>query len=111
MQLQKLTVGESTVKFEELPEKLRKLLLEMQKDGYVRITRDRISYGDKVWEAIYKRKGNLDYWLDYVASEYLEDKELFKRIILAIRYYDNKFAGKVGVPWDKFLEALELLKG
>jgi len=110
-QLQKLAVGESTIKFEELPEKLRKMLLEMQRDGYVRIARDRVSYGDRVWEAIYKRKGNLDYWLDYVASEYLEDRELFKRIILAIRYYDNKFAGKVGVPWDRFLEALELLKG
>ena len=109
MQLQKLAVGESTIKFEELPEKLRKLLLEMQRDGYVRITRDRISYGDRVWEAIYKRKGNLDYWLDYVASEYLEDKELFKLVILAIRYYDNKYAGKVGVPWDRFLEALEIL--
>jgi len=75
----------------------------------VRITRDRISYGDRVWEAIYKRRGNLDYWLDYVASEYLEDRELFKLVILAIRYYDNKFGGKVGVPWDRFLEALEIL--
>jgi len=108
-QLQKMAVTRSTISFEDLPEKLRKLLLEMQRDGYIRITRERISYGDKVWEAIYRRKGNLDYWLDYVASEYLEDRELFKRIILAIRYYDNKFGGKVGVPWDKFLHALRVL--
>ena len=111
MQLQKLTVGESTIKFDELPEKLQRLLLEMQKDGYVRITRDRISYGDRVWEAIYKRKGNLDYWLDYAGDEYIPNKELFKRVILAIRYYDNKFAGKVGVPWDRFMQALEILGG
>jgi len=64
-----------------------------------------------VWEAIYKRRGNLDYWLKLASDEYPEVRELFKHIILAIRYYDNRYGGKVGVPWDKFLEALELLGG
>jgi len=99
------------VRFGDLPEKLRRLLLEMQRDGYVRVTEERVSYGDKVWEAIYRRRGNLDYWLEYAASEYLEERELFRRVILAIRYYDNRYGGKPGVPWGKFLEALELLGG
>jgi len=108
--LEELTNEDSSMKFEDLPSGIKGFLKELERDGYVRLTNTRIAYGDKVWAAIFKRKGNIDGWLNEVAYDYLgkeDNRELFKSVIKAIRYYDNRYNGKPGVPYDKFMEALK----
>ena len=112
--LQELTSEDSSFKFEDLPSSLKDFLKEMERDGYIRLSDTRISYGDRVWAAIIKRKGNIDGWLNEASYDYFgkeDNRELFKAVIKAIRFYDNKFNGKPGVPYDKFLEALEKFLG
>jgi len=108
--LEELTNEDSSIKFDDLPSDLKEFLKVLERDGYVRLTNTRIAYGDKVWAAIFKRKGNIDGWLNEAAYDYLgkeDNRELFKSVIKAIRYYDNRYNGKPGVPYDKFLEGLE----
>jgi len=108
--LEELTSEDSSIRFDDLPSELKGFLRELERDGYVRLTNTRIAYGDRVWAAIFKRKGNIDGWLNEAAYYYLgkdDNRELFKAVIKAIRFYDNKYSGKPGVPYDKFLEALE----
>jgi len=98
------------MKFDELPAELKEFLREMERDGYVRLTETRIQYGDRVWAAIFRFKGNIDAWLEEMSYAYLGRKDnrgLFKAVIKAIRFYDNKWNGKPGVPYDKFLSALQ----
>jgi len=108
--IEELTSEDSSLKFDDLPSELKEFLKELERDGYVRLSNTRIAYGDKVWQAIFKRKGNIDGWLNEAAYDYYgkEDKrELFKAVIKSIRFYDNRYNGKPGVPYDKFMEALE----
>ena len=104
--LHELTQQDSSIKFEDLPRDLKEFLRELERDGYVRLTETRVSYGDRVWQAIFKRKGNIDGWIENESYNYYEEKELFKAVLKAIRFHDNKYRGKPGVPYDKFLEAL-----
>ena len=108
--IEELTSKDSSLKFDDLPSELKEFLKELERDGYVRLSNTRIAYGDKVWQAIFKRKGNIDGWLNEAAYDYYgkEDKrELFKAVIKSIRFYDNRYNGKPGVPYDKFMEAFE----
>ena len=108
--LKEIEESDSSVKFEDLPRDLRDFLKELESDGYVRLSETRIAYGDRVWAAIIKRKGNIDGWLNEASYDYYgkeDNRELFKAVIKAIRFYDNRYNGKPGVPYDKFLEALE----
>jgi len=98
---------DSSVKFEELPDDLRGFLKELERDGYVRISETRIAYGDRVWAAIVRRKGNIDAWLNEESYNYYGKQDLFKAVVKAIRYYDNRYNGKPGVPYDLFLDALK----
>jgi len=112
--LQELTQQDSSIKFEDLPRDLREFLKELERDGYVRLTETRIAYGDRVWQAILRRKGNIDGWIESESYNYMgreDNRELFKAVIKAIRFYDNRYRGKPGVPYDKFLEALEKFLG
>lgn len=106
--LRELTQQDSNVKFEDLPKDLKDFLRKLEEDGYVRLSETRIAYGDRVWTAIIKRKGNIDGWLNETSYNYYgrkDNRELFKAVIKAIRYYDNRYNGKPGVPYDRFLEA------
>jgi len=105
--LEELQREDSSVKFEELPDDLRGFLKELERDGYVRISETRIAYGDRVWAAIVRRKGNIDAWLNEESYNYYGKQDLFKAVVKAIRYYDNRYNGKPGVPYDLFLDALK----
>ena len=107
--LKELMGEESKLKFNDLPEDLKEFLKELERDGYVRLTETRISYGDRVWQAIFKRKGNIDGWIKYESYNYYERRNIFEAILKAIRFYDNRYGGKPGVPYDKFLYALNEL--
>jgi len=108
--LEELTSEDSSIRFDDLPSELKGFLRELERDGYVRLTNTRIAYGDRVWATIIRRKGNIDGWLNEESYNYMgreDNRSLFKAVIKAIRFYDNKYSGKPGVPYDKFLEALE----
>lgn len=104
--LRELTSEDSKLKFGDLPSDLKEFLKELERDGYVRLTETRISYGDRVWQAIFKRKDNIDGWIESESYNYYKRKNLFKAVFRAIRFYDNRYRGKPGVPYDKFILAL-----
>ena len=98
------------VTFEDLPEDLQRVLMELESLGYIRVREDRVEYGDRVWAAIKKYHGNIDGWIEWESQGLVgKMRGIFKNVIGAIRYYDNKYEGKPGVPYDKFLEAFELI--
>jgi len=97
---------EPAIAFHELPVKLRDFLLRLEEDGYVRVMEDRVAYGDRVWAAIRRLKSNIDGWIEWESINYGSKAWLFKGVLKAIRYYDNRYNGKPGVPYRKFLEAL-----
>ena len=112
--LQELMQQDSSLKFDDLPDFLKDFLKQLEKDSYIRLTETRISYGDKVWRAIFRLKGNIDMWINNASYDYYgkeDNRELFKAVIKAIRFYDNKYNGRPGVPYDKFMEALEKFLG
>ena len=97
------------VTFEDLPKDLQKALMELKSHGYIRVREDRVEYGDRVWAAIKRYHGNIDGWIEWEAQGLVgKMRDIFKNVIEAIRYYDNKYEGKPGVPYNKFLEAFEL---
>ena len=107
--LQELQKDEGNVKFEDLPGDLKEFLRELEREGYVRLSETRISYGDLVWAAIVKHKGNIDRWVREESLGFPGRKEeLFRAVISAIRFYDNKYNGKPGVPYSLFLGALKM---
>ena len=109
--LQKQQSGndDGKVRFEDLPEDLRSFLRELEKKGYVRLTETRIAYGYEVWKAIKNYKGNIDWWIKEESFAFSSPKDkLFRAVISAIMFYDNKYNGKPGVPYSLFLGALEM---
>ena len=97
------------ITFMDIPEDLQWALRELEQLGYVRVKEDRVEYGDRVWAAIRRYHGNIDGWIEWEAQGLVgKMRGIFKNVIGAIRYYDNKYEGKPGVPYDKFLEAFEL---
>jgi len=109
--LESLTQQDSTVRFTDLPQDLRGFLRVLERDGYVRLTETRVSYGDRVWAAIFRRRGNIDSWIREESANYPSRRELFEAVIKAIRYHDNRYGGRPGVPYDRFLEALAIMLG
>jgi len=107
--LESLTQQDSTVRFTDLPQDLRGFLRVLERDGYVRLTETRVSYGDRVWAAIFRRRGNIDSWIREESVNYPSRRELFEAVIKAIRYHDNRYGGKPGVPYDRFLDALSIM--
>ena len=102
-------VAGKRVTFRDLPEDLQWALKELERFGYVRIREDRVEYGDRVWSAIRRYHGNIDGWIEWEAQGWVgKMRGVFKDIIGTIRYFDNKYEGKPGVPYDKFLEAFKL---
>jgi len=99
----------------DVPRGLVKFLSELDKAGYIRIMYEKVMYGDKLWAAIRYYKGNIDAFIEEASYEFLDAKadlrKLFKSVIKAIRFYDNKYGDITGVPWSKFLEALEMFYG
>ncbi len=89
--LRELISEDSKLKFSDLPNDLREFLKELERDGYVRLTETRISYGDRVWQAIFKRKSNIDGWIENESYNYYERRELFKAILKSIRFYNNGY--------------------
>jgi len=106
--LKELMSEDSKLRFNDLPSDLKEFLKELERDGYIRLTETRISYGDRVWQAIFKRKNNIDGWIENESYNYYEKREMFKAVLKAIRFYDNKYGGKPGVPYDKFIGILEV---
>ena len=106
--LKKLMCEDSKLRFNDLPSDLKEFLKELERDGYIRLTETRISYGDRVWQAIFKRKNNIDGWIENESYNYYEKREMFKAVLKAIRFYDNKYGGKPGAPYDKFIGILEV---
>ena len=105
--LETLSQEDSSIKFKDLPSDLRKFLKQLEDEGYVRLTETRIAYGDRVWAAIFRRKGNIDLWIEEESYNFYDNKDLFKAVLKTIRFYDNKYQGKPGIPYDKFLETLK----
>ena len=102
---------EGKMRFNNLPGKLKEFLKELEKEGFIRIYDDRVAFGDRVWEAIFKCKGNIDGWIIRSSDLFIEDRDLFLAVMRAIRYYDNKWNGKPGVPYDLFLDKVRDLLG
>ena len=91
--------------FRDLPEDLQWALKQFEEFGYIRVREDRVEYGDRVWSAIKRYHGNIDGWLEWEAQGWVGKlRDIFKDVIGTIRYFDNKYEGKTGVPYDKFLE-------
>jgi len=109
--LGELTQQDSAVRFTDLPQDLRGFLRVLERDGYVRLTETRVSYGDRVWAAIFRRRGNIDGWIREESVNYPSRRELFEAVIKAIRYHDNRYGGRPGVPYDRFLDALSIMLG
>lgn len=100
-------VRQPKLTFRDLPKKLRDFLMKLEEDGYVRITEERVAYGDRVWGAIRRLKGNIDGWMEWESLNYGSKSWLFKAVLRAVRYYDNRYGGKPGVPWGLFVEILK----
>jgi len=100
---------------DDLPIEFARFLGDLDEAGYVRIMYDKIMYGDKTWQAIRYFRGNIDGFIEEASYEFVDGKrdlrDLFKAVMKAIRFYDNKFNGSVGVPWDRFVSALERFYG
>jgi len=100
---------------DDLPIEFARFLGDLDEAGYVRIMYDKIMYGDKTWQAIRYFRGNIDGFIEEASYEFVDGKrdlrDLFKAVMKAIRFYDNRFNGSVGVPWDRFVSALERFYG
>lgn len=82
--LRELTNEDSKLEFNDLPSNLKGFLKEMERDGYIRLTETRISYGDKVWQAIFRRRCNIDWWIEEESYNYYRRRNLFKAVLKAI---------------------------
>jgi len=100
---------------DDLPIEFARFLGDLDEAGYVRIMYDKIMYGDRTWQAIRYFRGNIDGFIEEASYEFVDGKrdlrDLFKAVMKAIRFYDNRFNGSVGVPWDRFVSALERFYG
>jgi len=112
--LEEYELAQKQVKFDDLPEGVKRLLKKLEEAGLIRVKSERVEYGYAVWKAIYDYRGNIDYWLSEKLPEVLPEvakdyalKRATVATIKAIAHYDNKHGDKPGVPYALWLKKLE----
>jgi hypothetical protein len=106
--LEEYELAQRQVKFEDLPEGVKELLRYMAEKKLIEIQDERVMYSGQTWIQLEKFRYNFDAWLESVKYDLPRPiQHPCTAVLKAIRFYDNRYAGKPGVPYTLWLRKFE----
>jgi len=106
--IEEYELAQKQMRFEDLPEGVKELLKYMAEKKLIEIQDERVMYSGQTWIQLEKFRYNFDAWLESVKYDLPRPiQHPCTAALRAIRFYDNRYAGKPGVPYTLWLKKFE----